>query len=82
MQPNVLNLKILSNSWSRLKPRPGIAENFLIPDIWLHRIVIIPDIQQHRIIIPLENIYLATHLKIRKIKPHKSHFLLLSGATG
>ena len=41
MQPFVLNLKIHSNSWSRLKPRPGIAENFSIPDIRLHMIIII-----------------------------------------
>ena len=40
MQPYVLNSKILSNSWSRLKPRPEIAENFSIPDIRLNRIII------------------------------------------
>ena len=42
MQPYVLNLKILSNSWARLKPRPEIEENFSIPDIRLHRIIIFP----------------------------------------
>ena len=41
MQPYVLNWKILSNSWSRLKPRPEIAVNFSFPDIRLHRIIII-----------------------------------------